>query len=42
VYLEMEEKAKAVEEVDKALALDPEHPEARGLRSEIAPPLTLR
>jgi tetratricopeptide (TPR) repeat protein/TolB-like protein len=42
VYLEMEEKAKAVEELEKALALDPEHPEARGLRSEIAPPLTLR
>ncbi|HEY7698707.1 MAG TPA: tetratricopeptide repeat protein [Vicinamibacteria bacterium] len=37
VYLQMQETGKAVEEVEKALALDPEHPGARGLRSEIAP-----
>jgi tetratricopeptide (TPR) repeat protein len=34
VYLEMHEPGKAVAEVEKALELDPEHPEARGLRSE--------
>jgi tetratricopeptide (TPR) repeat protein len=37
VYLQMQETGKAVEEVEKALALDPEHPGARGLRSEIGP-----
>jgi tetratricopeptide (TPR) repeat protein len=37
VYLQMQEPGKAVEEVEKALRLDPEHPGARGLRSEIAP-----
>ncbi len=36
VYLQMQEPGKAVEEVEKALELDPEHPGARGLRSEIA------
>ena len=38
VYLQMQEPSKAVEEVEKALELDPEHPGARGLRSEIAQP----
>jgi tetratricopeptide (TPR) repeat protein len=38
VYLQMQEPGKAVEEVEKALELDPEHPGARGLRSEIAQP----
>jgi tetratricopeptide (TPR) repeat protein len=38
VYLQMQEPGKAVEEVKKALELDPEHPGARGLRSEIAQP----
>jgi len=38
VYLQMREPGKAVEEVEKALELDPEHPGARGLRSEIAHP----
>ncbi len=37
VYLQMREPGKAVEQVEKALELDPEHPGARGLRSEIAP-----
>jgi tetratricopeptide (TPR) repeat protein len=36
VYLQMEDPGKAVEEVEKALLLDPDHPGARGLRSEIA------
>jgi tetratricopeptide (TPR) repeat protein/TolB-like protein len=36
VYLQMQEPGKAVEEVEKALQLDPDHPGARGLRSEIA------
>jgi len=38
VYLQMQEQGKAVVEVEKALELDPEHPGARGLRSEIAQP----
>ena len=38
VYLQMQEPGKAVEEVEKALELDPEHPGARELRSEIAQP----
>jgi tetratricopeptide (TPR) repeat protein len=38
VYLEMQDPGKAVEEVEKALELDPEHPGARGLRTEIAQP----
>jgi tetratricopeptide (TPR) repeat protein len=37
VYLAMAEPEKALEQVDKALALDPDHSGARGLRSEIAP-----
>jgi tetratricopeptide (TPR) repeat protein len=36
VYLQMQDPGKAVEEVEKALLLDPDHPGARGLRSEIA------
>ena len=38
LYLEMQQPGKAVEEVEKALELDPEHPGARGLRIEIAQP----
>ena len=38
VYLEMQDPGKAVEEVKKALELDPEHAGARGLRTEIAQP----
>lgn len=38
VYMEMQEPAKAMAELDKALALDPEHPEARGLRAEMLVP----
>jgi tetratricopeptide (TPR) repeat protein len=37
VYLQMQEPGKAAEEVEKALKLDPQHPGAQGLRSEIAP-----
>ncbi len=37
VYLQLHEPGKAVEEVEKALELDPGHPGARGLRSTIAP-----
>lgn len=37
LYLQMQEPGKAAEEVEKALELDPEHPGARGLRSEISP-----
>lgn len=42
VYLEMAEPGKAVAEVEKALELDPDHPEARGLRQEIAQNESLR
>lgn len=38
VYLQMQEQDKAVEEVEKALALDPDHNEARALRTTIQEP----
>jgi tetratricopeptide (TPR) repeat protein len=38
VYLQMQEQDKAVEEVEKALALDPDHLEARSLRTTIQEP----
>jgi tetratricopeptide (TPR) repeat protein/TolB-like protein len=42
VYLEMREPGKASAEVEKALELDPDHPEASGLREEIAQNQSLR
>jgi tetratricopeptide (TPR) repeat protein/TolB-like protein len=37
VYLAMADPTRALEQLEKALALEPDHPGARGLRSEITP-----
>ena len=39
VYLELEDPSNALTEVEKALALEPEHPEAERLRAELELPV---
>ena len=39
VYMELEDPVKALDEVEKALSLEPNHHEARRLRAELTPPV---